>query len=117
MALSEGRLGVLKQLVAEERTISYIHRNHGFNYTTIRKHFPEYRKGATKKIPTEDLLKKHKAEVNRLAEERVPGTVIANRIGITPETLSKHRPDLMWTKREAAEHAVVVQKLYKVKLR
>lgn len=91
-----------------------MHRIHGFNYCTIRKYYPDYRVGNQNRKSTEELLKEHEDVINRLAAERAPGSLIAKAVGISYEALSRHRPELMWTKKEAAAHATAVSSMNKI---
>lgn len=114
MSLKPERRELLDKLVAEGRTISYIHRKHGYNYSTIRRYHPDYKIGSHQRRTTQEKLDAAKDLIRVLEEERAPGSVIAQAVGITYGTLRKYRPDLMWSRKEAAEHAAMVRRVNEV---
>lgn len=113
--LKPERKALLDSLVEEGATIQDMHRKHGFNYKTVRKYYPEYRAGYTNSVRVAEKLEENREVVERLAKERAPGSVIAQAVNIAPETLKRHRPDLVWTKQEAAQFAAMVSGLSRIK--
>lgn len=109
--LKPERKALLDSLVEGGVTIKDLHKKHGFNYKTVRKYHPNYRAGYTKSTPVFEALEEHREIIAELQAEKAPGNVIAATVGISPGTLKKHRPELMWTKREAAEFAAMVSQL------
>lgn len=105
MSLSPERKQLLDELIESNTSLAQLQIEYGFNYKTIRAHYPNYRIGTARAIDVQNKLKDKEEIINRLAAERAPGGVIANAVGITSSTLSKHRPDLMWTNEEKATFA------------
>lgn len=113
--LTPERQQLLTELVESGTPTRRIQKKHGFNYKTIRKYFPDYRAGVNHDTETRQKLHEAQEVVEQLVNEQAPGVVIAQAVGVHPHTLQKHRPDLMWTKQEAAEFAAMVSKLSRVK--
>lgn len=113
--LKPERKALLDSLVEEGVTIRDLHKKHGFNYKTVRKYYPGYRKHVGKKQNGQhdvaEVLEEHKDLIAEMAAERAPGNVIAQAVNISPETLKKHRPELIWTKREAGSFGGMVSQL------
>lgn len=92
-------------------TVTDMHRKHGFNYKTVRKYYPDYRAGMTNSTPVQEALEEHREVIAELQAEKAPGNVIAATVGVSQKTLKKHRPELMWTKREAGSFGGMVSQL------
>lgn len=109
--LKPERKALLDSLVEEGMTVTDMHRKHGFNYKTVRKYYPDYRAGITNSTPVQEALEEHREVIEELQAEKAPGGVIASSVGISPGTLKKYRPELMWTKREAGSFGGMVSQL------
>lgn len=109
--LKPERKALLDSLVAAGLTLKDLQRKHGFNYKTVRKYYPDYRAGRTNSTPVLEALEENREVVEQLAKEKAPGSVIAATVGVSPGTLKKHRPELMWTKREAGSFGGMVSQL------
>lgn len=113
--LKPERKALLDSLVAAGVTVGDIHKKHGFNYKTVRRYYPDYRKHVGKKQNgkhnVSELLKKHADLIEEMAEERAPGYVIAKSIGIKASTLRNHRPELMWAREEVAAFGAMVRQM------
>lgn len=109
--LKPERKALLDSLVVEGVTVTDMHKKHGFNYKTVRKYYPDYRAGITNSTPVLEALEEHREVIAELQTEKAPGSVIAATVRIPPQTLKKHRPELMWTKREAGSFGGMVSQL------
>lgn len=109
--LKPERKALLDSLVAEDTSIEEMRKVHGFNYKTVRKYYPDYRAGRTNSTPVKEALEEHREVVAELQAEKAPGSVIAATVGVSQKTLKKHRPELMWTKREAGSFGGMVSQL------
>lgn len=114
MSLSPDRKQLLDELVESNVSLYALHKKHGFNTLTVRKYYPDYRVGLSGKESTLKLLQQNEKLINELAAERAPGGVIAEALDIQYETLSKFRPDLMWSRKEVAVFASSVSKLTRI---
>lgn len=116
VGLTSERKQLLDELVESNVSLTQIQKKYGFNYRTIRKYHPRYRLGVTNADVTREKLRKHEEIVNQLAEERVPGGLIATVVGVGYHALSRHRPDLMWTRTESVRYAAMVRQLNQIKM-
>ena len=96
--LKPERKALLDFLVEGGMTVKDMHKKHGFNYKTVRKYHPDYRKGPQGTV--NQAIEQNQELVDSLAAERAPGAVIAGAIGVSRDNLYKSRPDLTWSKGE-----------------
>lgn len=102
MALSPERKALLDRLVREKYPITGMHKQHGFNYKTVRKYYPDYRVGATYlredrwQVP---VVKSDK--IFEMADEGAPASAIMAAVGVTESQVRYYAPEAFWTKSEA----------------
>lgn len=111
--LSKERRELLTRLVAESTPLKKMQVDHGFNHSTVRRYYPDYRKGPQGTV--HQAIEQNQELVDSLAAERAPGAVIAGAIGVSRDNLYKNRPDLTWSKQESAEFAAMASRLTRVK--
>lgn len=111
--LKPKRKALLDSLVEEGVTIQDMHKKHGFNYKTVRKYYPDYRAGDRRWVNGRNQNKIRLAEktIQIMAEERAPGSAIAEVIGVNKQALKRQCPNLFWTPKETAEFARMVQEM------
>lgn len=116
MSLKPERKKLLDTLVASGVTIGDMHKKHGFNYKTVRKHHPKYRVGGNTHVngKNQERIRESEHVIREMAKERAPGSAIAEVIGVEKQALRRHRPEVFWTPEEAAEFARMVQQVNKL---
>ena len=111
--LSKERRKLLTRLVAESTPLKKMQVDHGFNHSTVRKYYPDYRKGSQGTV--NQAIEQNQELVDSLAAERAPGAVIAGAIGVSRDNLYKNRPDLTWSKGEAGSLGGMATQLGRLK--
>lgn len=114
MALSKERKELLDKLVAERKPVSLIQREHGFNYATIRKYYPDYRTEATANWEDHyaNIPRDVREQVEGLIKDHAPFTIIEEVTGVSVEKLDKLYPGKAWSKTEAGRHGGIVSTYY-----
>lgn len=101
MALSPEREKLLASLVEADVSIASLHKQHGFNYKTVRKYYPGYRdRNAYRKAI--GLTEEDRATIEMLIEERAPVSAIEEITGRDAETIQAAYPEATWTRSEVA---------------
>lgn len=109
--LSPERKELLDRLVAENKTISSMKKEHGFGYATVRKHYPDYRVGAQSNQYTTPLNSEEKRLMDLLVAEGAPLTVISEIIGRPEQQIKRLAPNAGSSASDTGVYASAVRKL------
>lgn len=110
MALSASRLTLLEKLVSERTPLRVLQKEHGFNYKTVRKYFPDYR---TKAVAiredfyaVDDFTEKALYE---MVDDRAPMSEIRKTLGLTRNQVLWLDKNGAWTKKESGDWSQMLQ--------
>lgn len=111
MALSASRMMLLEKLVSERTPLRVLQKEHGFNYKTVRKYFPDYRNKA--EATREDFYDVDEDTTQKLydmVDDRVPMKEIRATLGLTRNQILWLDKNGSWTREESGEWSQIVQK-------
>lgn len=98
--LNPDRRVLLDELVAAGTPLSVMHREYGFNYSTVRKYYPTYRSRESNEV-TDWVAANRIPVVRELLDERAPVKLIAEAAGIGERKRKRLFPEASWSRVES----------------
>lgn len=108
--MNEERRALLAELVANNTSISLMQKTYGFNYKTVRKHYPNYRVGKSSVerdyYQIKDLTTLRLAV--RLVSEEAPMSEIVSATGLTRDCVLYHFPTVPWSRSQVGSYGGLI---------